>query len=1170
MSSLQDVSSGDDLSNLNGKVKPERNQVPALKPKKETRPESGSKKESRAAPKTKKEGSPAPKTKKGPKLNANEKKAIPFNSESGKETAQNIKSKSKLEQTQKPDTKKEPKSKFNTKTDKKQDDKHLIPSTKNGIPTFDLTPKEVVEPAEVSSNPYQIQGREDYGTKGTKVDVLTNQMLLSLGNDTVVDAKTEKLKTPIDVWWKQAFIYTYHIDFIQKPAEPKFDKFNKGGRNLKKSSPPNIPVLVPLSKPKKYDLIESLFDEDETLLKYKKNISFNGEDTIYSLTPLEEFTLFDGCWDVSAKQKKKADDKQDKVIPEKKLVSRPSDAEPLDLASQIILKFTSKISLKGIYSSTVEQDPSFQEEKFSNVDKASLLHLLGVKLRSSDETIFQVNGNKFFVFNEAAKPMPFLAGGYLMHGFTISLRYIYSAVALNVINTIGAFVKHTKYLPGDKRFNQKENNQFSLLDFIIECYQYENSKYKKFTTSQKSNVLPSARDLNNFIKMNKTLNAQLKGMKVHRPYINYSVNPDGTPKPPCKIKSKEVIGFTRETATSMKIKSKDRSFPDNISTTTYFKEKYNINLKYPDLQLVNLGNSITVPAECCMIMPGQKVKGLIKDNKEYMEYGAVRPNEKFNIISNLALPRIANGLYPDSKPSNNSSFFFLKVPSRIIDAPVVQYKNSIVAYKDRPYSETAKVQKGMWNLSTHGLSVTEDRPFNMKIILVSNTSSVPPVSLKDDIKSSLEAFIKHTTDLGMNFKMDGEPRLVNNFTAPKKPFAPRGSKNGRATPGGLQISSGEKNLVEMLKSYPPDTYILYLLNNNDDAILYNRLKYLSDLKFGVLNSCCQLRNFLKKSPQLNANLALKMNLKLLGSNQLLSEKCNEKLTDTATNLPVLILGADVTHYPEKDQNSIAAMVGSIDDKFSQFPGDYMLQDEPGEEIIKNIDEMFLNRLIAYQEHNKGKLPTKILYFRDGVSEGQLNQVVNIEIRKLKESARRFGKSLIGINSYNPSITCVVTVKRNQIRFMPLEENAKNEKGDLVAVQSMGNVMPGTVVDRGITSVAHFDYFLQSQQALKGTGVPCHYWCVYNENNYTSDDLQEISHNLCYIFGRSTTSIKCPAPIYYADLLCTRATCYFKANFEVVKNSVPKNKNPDADAPAIPKLKLLPNMHKRVNDIMYYI
>lgn len=507
---------------------------------------------------------------------------------------------------------------------------------------------------------------------------------------------------------------------------------------------------------------------------------------------------------------------------------------------------------------------------------------------------------------------------------------------------------------------------------------------------------------------------------------------------------------------------------------------------------------------------------------------------------------------------------------------------------DKPFGtvcERTKVlnneTKGKWSLRKHEFVSTSKDVWNLRAIFINSSSEDPKHSTLNELTAALKQFGTDVSTVGVNFDTSGKPILINNFNAPTKKtiHASRGGRNGRRgtrgrggyaarDPPTFDITPGETTLVQLLTAIPPKTYVLFVLAHSYDSSIYNRLKEIADLRFGILNSCMLWDNFKKRAPQYNVNAVMKMNLKMHGINHSLSSKNEELLLDKKTGLPFLILGADVTHYPEKNQKSIAALVGSFDTTFTKFPGDYLLQSSPGEEIIAGIGNLILNRLKLYQVHCGGNLPPRILFYRDGFSESQFSQVVQVEVRSLKEAIRKASVTLNGPKNYDPPITCIAVVKRNQVRFLPLKENAINEKGELSAVQSMGNVMPGTVVDRGITSSAHFDFFLQSQQALKGTGVPCHYWCIFNENQFDSDYLQAASHALCYIFGRSTTSIKVVSPIYYADLLCERAAQFFKSNFEIVREDLQKtNKKKDAD---IPGFKLLPPINEKGRNLMYYI
>ena len=69
---------------------------------------------------------------------------------------------------------------------------------------------------------------------------------------------------------------------------------------------------------------------------------------------------------------------------------------------------------------------------------------------------------------------------------------------------------------------------------------------------------------------------------------------------------------------------------------------------------------------------------------------------------------------------------------------------------------------------------------------------------------------------------------------------------------------------------------------------------------------------------------------------------------------------------------------------------------------------------------------------------------------MKASFRKFDTPQ---KPYTPKLTIVICGKRHHTRFYPAEaENADRN----------GNPRPGTVVDRGITAVYDFDFFLQGR------------------------------------------------------------------------------------------------------------
>src|SRR5579859_159579 len=54
----------------------------------------------------------------------------------------------------------------------------------------------------------------------------------------------------------------------------------------------------------------------------------------------------------------------------------------------------------------------------------------------------------------------------------------------------------------------------------------------------------------------------------------------------------------------------------------------------------------------------------------------------------------------------------------------------------------------------------------------------------------------------------------------------------------------------------------------------------------------------------------------------------------------------------------------------------------------------------------------------------------------------------------------------------------------------------------------------------------------------ADALEDLTHNMCYLFGRATKAVSiCPAA-YYADLVCERARCYLSKLFDATPGATP--------------------------------
>ncbi len=213
-----------------------------------------------------------------------------------------------------------------------------------------------------------------------------------------------------------------------------------------------------------------------------------------------------------------------------------------------------------------------------------------------------------------------------------------------------------------------------------------------------------------------------------------------------------------------------------------------------------------------------------------------------------------------------------------------------------------------------------------------------------------------------------------------------------------------------------------------------------------------------------------------------------------------MFGLDVSHpAPGSFAPSLAAVVGTLDPQCSTY-GTQIKILPSCMEIIQSAGEMVATLVKQFQAKAKAR-PERLICFRDGCSEGQFEQVLNLEVNLIRVALQKLDPN------YKPKITYVVCAKRHHISFFP----DKQADGDRT-----GNVKPGTTVDTDITSAFQFDWYSQSHASLLGTSRSAHYTVLCDESSFTADQLQTMVYNLTYTYARCTRSVSYCTPAYYAD------------------------------------------------------
>ncbi|XP_021724565.1 protein argonaute 16-like isoform X2 [Chenopodium quinoa] len=360
-------------------------------------------------------------------------------------------------------------------------------------------------------------------------------------------------------------------------------------------------------------------------------------------------------------------------------------------------------------------------------------------------------------------------------------------------------------------------------------------------------------------------------------------------------------------------------------------------------------------------------------------------------------------------------------------------------------------------------------------------------------------------------------------------------------------------MFEKLQDKLPDQpeFILCVLPDRKVSNLYGPWKLRSLSNFGLVTQCvCPV----KITERYLTNVLIKINAKLGGMNSLLAieEPC---YVPHVKDIPTMIVGMDVSHgSPGSSDPSIAAVVGSVSwPLISRYRAAVRAQ-SPRTEIIDTLfkqqdggeDTGIMRELLKdFFVTSEGRKPKQIIVFRDGVSDSQFSQVLDIELEQIKQAYLGLGEAEI------PKFTVIVAQKRHRTR--------------LFEVGAAGNVTPGTVVDTEVVHPRKYDFYMCAHGGMIGTLRPVHYHVLLDEIGFSPDELQNFIHSLSYVYQRSSHATSVVAPISYAHHAARQVGQIVRCD-ELPENSTENNGFTSAGSIPVPEL---PRLHDNVKDTMFF-
>ncbi|KAH9616772.1 hypothetical protein KSS87_014538 [Heliosperma pusillum] len=561
----------------------------------------------------------------------------------------------------------------------------------------------------------------------------------------------------------------------------------------------------------------------------------------------------------------------------------------------------------------------------------------------------------------------------------------------------------------------------------------------------------------------------------------------------------KITGLTERPCHQLRIREENDSSEDLLVETTiidYFVKQYGIALTYskymPCIDVGSPSKPIYLPLELCLMVSLQRYTKSLSPAQQValVEKTKQKPPERMKALMDAMEnsdyendPLLATcGVSIDKK--------FMHISGRVLEAPKLKVGKG----------EDCFPCDGRWSFKNKQFL----EPVKINCWAIVNFSS----------RCDTSYLSRELISCGMRKGMDIE-----------RPYAliEENQQMRKATPLARVDAMFEK-LQDKLPDKPE--FILCVLPERKICDLYGPWKMRSLCDFGLLTQCVSP---VKITERYLTNVLLKINTKLGGINSLLTTEKPSCLPHV-TDFPTMIVGMDVSHGPPGLVNrpSIAAVVGSLSwPLISRYRVSLRTQ-SPRTEIIDSL----------FKPLDNGKDAGSM---RDGVSESQFSQVLNIELEQIKQAYLSFGEAEV------PKFTVIVAQKRHHTRFFPLG--------------ATGNVLPGTVVDTEVVHPSNYDFYMCAHGGMIGTLRPVHYHVLLDEIGFSPNELQNFIHSLCYTYQRSSHATSIVAPIAYAHHAALQAGHFMKSELY--------NGTSDPNNVISPGSMSIPELHDNIKGSMFF-
>ncbi|KAI0743475.1 Piwi domain-containing protein [Daedaleopsis nitida] len=535
---------------------------------------------------------------------------------------------------------------------------------------------------------------------------------------------------------------------------------------------------------------------------------------------------------------------------------------------------------------------------------------------------------------------------------------------------------------------------------------------------------------------------------------------------------------------------------ERIEVAKHFENKYNLRLRFPHCAGVRLGRTAIIPGELCEVVSGQVFKRRLPSElqTEFLRHATQSPKDRLRDIQRAIDGGLFN--YTDSDFMRAAGMrvnpHLLSVTGTVLDPPRIVYRGGPEALRE----------EGKWNVMRKQFFAPPDAPLRAWGVAIFDRETD-----EDKVKEFIVQLIRNLQALGMQ--------------VPQRPFV----RSGNAADPKRTLEEMGQQICQTCGVHRPQLILVFLPANAAECKRQVKFWGTHKERGGKWGNSDQYRN----------NVALKINARLGGVNSVIDSPVNDILASS------MVIGADVGHPgPGVDNRpSVTGLVASVDPRITKFTSFAHVQ-QPRLEAIQDLREMMVNAFKDYLLYRQkmmgdhsGRAPTYLIFYRDGVSEGEFARVSREEIKEIKNACVQMDWR---DRNTQPKLLFVVVGKRHHIRFFPKGHGSEGTKGNCPA---------GLTVHNQITHPDYNDFYLLSHAGLLGTSRPGHYTVLSNEANFPDATIHNLSYHLCHMYAPATRSVSIPAPVYYADKLCGRLEfhCENLQSMSDTASSVASNEGP---------------------------